>query len=302
MDRREVVRGTAGLAAAALLPGVALGREEPGSQRQIPSSGVPIPAVGLGSWITFNVGSDPVLLERSSKVVAAFVDEGGGVIDSSPMYGSSQATIGHALRNLGYPTSVLAVDKIWTSAAEGQQQWGQTRARWGIERFDILQVHNLIDWEAHLDFLFALKDSGELGYVGVTTSHGRRHRELEQIMAAYPIDFVQLTYNLGDREAARRLLPLALEKGIGVIVNRPFRRGALVDALRNEPIPGLARELGATSWAQMLLKFVLAHPAITCVIPATTREDHVRENKRAALGPLPDARMQQQLVEQFAQL
>ena len=302
MNRRALLRGSAGFAAAALLPGASFGLETPGAFRRIPATGLPIPAVGLGSWVTFNVGSDPELLEQSRGVVEAFVDEGGGMIDSSPMYGSSQATIGYALARIANPEAVFSADKIWTSASEADAQLQVTRSRWGIGRFDLLQVHNLVDWEANLAALFARKAGGAPAYVGITTSHGRRHRDLEQIMADEPIDFVQLTYNLADRDAEERLLPLAREKGIAVIVNRPFRRGQLVRRLQGKPLPALAGELGAGSWAQLLIKFILAHPAVTCVIPATTREDHVRENKLAAAGPVPDPAMRRSLVAYFRDL
>ncbi len=296
MNRRAALKGAAGFAAAGMLPGASSGLETPGSFRRIPATGLPIPAVGLGSWVTFNVGSDPVLLGQSTRVIAAFVEEGGGMIDSSPMYGSSQATIGHALTRIANPAAVFSADKIWTSASEAVAQLQVTQSRWGISRFDLLQVHNLVDWEANLETLFALKEGGVLSYVGITTSHGRRHGDLERIMANEPVDFVQLTYNLADREAEERLLPLAREKGIAVVVNRPFQRGHLVKRLEGKPLPAVAGELRAGSWAQLLLKFILAHPGVTCVIPATTQEDHVRENKQAATGPAPDPAMRRSLV------
>lgn len=302
MNRRALLRGAAGIATAAILPGASFGLETPGTFRRIPATGLSIPAVGLGSWVTFNVGSDPVLLEQSTRVIAAFVEEGGGMIDSSPMYGSSQATIGHALARIAKPAAVFSADKIWTSASEAAAQLQVTQSRWGIGRFDLLQVHNLVDWEGNLETLFALKGGGALSYVGITTSHGRRHGDLERIMANEPIDFVQLTYNLADREAGERLLPLALEKGIAVIVNRPFRRGHLVRRLEDKPLPAMAGELRAGSWAQLLLKFILAHPAVTCVIPATTQADHVRENKLAATGLTPDPAMCRNLVSYFRDL
>ena len=302
MDRRVVLQGVASVAAATLLPASGRAAETSACRRQVPSTGAEIPAVGIGSWITFNVGSDPVLLDRSTRVIAAFLGEGGGVIDSSPMYGSSQATIGYALAQLDAADSVFSADKIWTSAADAPGQLAETGARWRTIRFDLLQVHNLIDWQANLELLFALKEAGQLGHVGITTSHGRRHDELERIMASQPVDFVQLTYNLADREAETRLLPLAMEKGIAVIVNRPFRRGSLIRHLDREPLPAMAAELGAASWAQVLLKFILGHPAVTCVIPATTQVDHVRENKGVVWGPLPDAAMRRELAAYFDDL
>lgn len=302
MNRRAVIQGMAGVAATAMLTASSPAAAAVSAWRRIPSTNVQIPAVGIGSWITFNVGSDPVLLDRSTRVIAAFLEEGGGMIDSSPMYGSSQATIGHALEQLGDAGRVVSADKVWTSAADARGQLEQTGQRWGIGRFDLLQVHNLVDWQANLELLFALKETGQLGHVGITTSHGRRHGDLERIMATQPVDFVQLTYNLADREAEARLLPLAHEKGIAVIVNRPFRRGALIRHLSGKPLPAMAPELKAESWAQISLKFILGHPAVTCVIPATTRVDHVRENKRVVLAPMPDAAMRRDLAAHFADL
>lgn len=302
MNRRAVIQGMAGVAATAMLTASSPAAAAVSAWRRIPSTNVQIPAVGIGSWITFNVGSDPVLLDRSTRVIAAFLEEGGGMIDSSPMYGSSQATIGHALEQLGEAGRVFSADKVWTSAADARGQLEQTGQRWGIGRFDLLQVHNLVDWQANLELLFALKETGQLGHVGITTSHGRRHGDLERIMATQPVDFVQLTYNLADREAEARLLPLAQEKGIAVIVNRPFRRGALIRHLSGKPLPAMAPELKAESWAQISLKFILGHPAVTCVIPATTRVDHVRENKRVVLAPMPDAAMRRDLAAHFADL
>lgn len=273
----------------------AYAREE---TRIIPSTGARIPVVGLGTWITFNVGSDPALLARSTRVMEAFFAEGGGMIDSSPMYGSAQQTIGHGLSQVGRPEALFAADKVWTSSVDqGPAQIELTRSNWTVPRFDLLQVHNLRAAEGHLDTLFAMKDRGALAYVGVTTSHGRRHGDLEALMRRYPLDFVQLTYNILDREAESRLLPLARERGIGVIVNRPFRRGALIERFRHAPLPSWASEIGAMSWAQVLLKFVISHPDVTVAIPATTRIEHVRENKEAARGLLPDADLRRRMAE-----
>jgi aryl-alcohol dehydrogenase-like predicted oxidoreductase len=165
-----------------------------------------------------------------------------------------------------------------------------------VPKFDLLQVHNLLSWEEHLPTLFAMKAQGKLRYVGVTTSHGRRHDDLERIMRTQPIDFIQVTYNVASRDVERRILPLALERNIGVIINRPFEGGDLIDAMKGKPLPAFAAEIGATSWAQLLLKFIISHPAVTCPIPATTRVDHVQENLTAASGSLPDAAMRNRIL------
>ncbi|MEM7498523.1 MAG: aldo/keto reductase [Pseudomonadota bacterium] len=301
--RREVLTSAGAAATLATLPTVPAWAVASDGTRRIPATGEVVPAVGLGTWITFNVGRDPELLQRSTAVMRAFFEEGGGVIDSSPMYGSAQATLGHGLGELGRPQALFAADKVWTGdPSEGWEQIEETRRLWGIERFDLLQVHNLVEWRAHLETLTAMKAEGRLRHIGVTTSHGRRHGELARIMEREPIDFVQLTYNAADREAEARLLPLAAERGIGVIVNRPYRRGGLIDRTRGAPLPGFATEIGAGSWAQLLLAFVLSHPAVTVAIPATTRPEHVRENKAVARGPMPDPALRRRIADAVAAL
>ena len=168
--------------------------------------------------------------------------------------------------------------------------------KWGVARFDLVQVHNLVDWREHLETLFSMKAAGEIAHIGITTSHGRRHELLERIMREYPLDFVQLTYNILDREPEERLLPLARDRGIAVIVNRPFRQKALTRRFEGVALPGWADEIGASSWAQFNLKFILSHPAVTVAIPATTRINHVRENIAATAGPLPDEAMRRRMV------
>ena len=299
LSRRRLLRGLLAVAAASALPATG-GLAQPATPltRTLPGTGVALPRVGLGSWITFNVGDDPRLLEACTAVIAAFFAAGGRLIDSSPMYGTSQATIGHALARLGAVERVYAADKVWTSRREaGPAQIEASRRAWGVPRFDLLQVHNLRGWEGHLETLQAMKAAGEVRHLGITTSHGRRHDEMEHVMRRAELDSVQLTYNIVDREAERRLLPLARERGIGVIANRPFQRKRLIRRLAGTPLPPWAAEIGAASWAQFLLKFIISHPAITCAIPATTRVDHVRENLAAAREPLPDETMRRRMAE-----
>jgi diketogulonate reductase-like aldo/keto reductase len=293
---RRRVLGALGAAAAASVANL---RAQPRTPltRAIPSSGERVPAVGLGTWITFNVGNDRPARDACAEVVRAFHAAGGRVIDSSPMYGSSQEVTGDALAKLGLARQVFAADKVWIgSGARGREQIEQSRRRWQVPRFDLVQVHNLLAWQEHLPTLVAMKAVGQLRYVGITTSEGRRHREFEAIMREHALDFVQLTYNPLDREAEARLLPLARERGIAVLVNRPFREGALLDPLARRPLPAFAADVGCTTWAQLVLKFILSHPAVTCVIPATTQVAHARENVAAASDPLPDAAMRKRIV------
>jgi diketogulonate reductase-like aldo/keto reductase len=285
------------------LPAVAARAAAPALSRRIPSSGESMPVVGLGSWITFNVGTDRAARDACVEVVRAFFDEGGRMIDSSPMYGSSQPTIGHALAALGYPKALFSAEKVWIGdAARGAAQMEASRAYWGVPRLDLMQVHNLVAWKEHLPRLFEMKAAGKLRYVGITTSEGRRHAEIEAVMRAQPsIDFVQFTYNPLDREVESRLLPLAADRGIAVIVNRPFREGALTRALERHAMPPWAAEIGCTHWAQLALKFIAAHPAVTCVIPATSRLDHLRQNMAAMRGAMPDAALRERIARAMAE-
>ena len=296
-SRRAAVGAIAGAAAAiALRPLSALARAAPAT-KPIPSTGERLPVIGLGTWITFNVGDDGELRDQCTAVMRAFFQEGGRVIDSSPMYGSSQAVVGYGLARLGRPAGLFAADKVWiSSGARGPGQVEESRIHWRIPRFDLLQVHNLLDWEEHLPTLFEMKRQGRVRYVGITTSEGRRHEEIERIMASRPIDFVQVTYNVLDREVEERILPLAAERGIAVLANRPFRQGDLIRVVERHPVPAWAAEIGAASWAQLLLKFIVSHPAITCAIPATSQVAHVVENVRAAGGPMPDAAMRRRII------
>lgn len=263
--------------------------------KSIPSTGEKIPAVGLGSWITFNVGNDMELRDQCADVISAFFKAGGRMIDSSPMYGSAQDVIGYCLDTLGAHDQVFSTDKVWT-AGDGMAQITETGNRWNIKEFDLLQVHNLLGINENLPLLFRLKNEGLLRYVGVTTSHGRRTDDLIEIMKNERLDFVQVTYNPVDRKVEDYLLPLAYDRGIAVIVNRPFRGGSLTKRLEGEPLPEFASLLEVDSWAQLILKYLIAHPAVTCPIPATTKPAHAAENMRAASGPMPDETLRDQIA------
>ena len=265
--------------------------------RPIPSSGEALPVIGLGSWITFNVGNDRAARDGCMEVMRAFFAAGGRMIDSSPMYGSSQDVIGDGLERLGKPARLFSADKVWIApGTRGPAQIERSRQFWRVPRFDLLQVHNLLAWEEHLPTLLAMKSAGRLRYVGITTSEGRRHREIEDVMRRHPLDFVQVTYNLRDREVEQRILPLARERGIAVIANRPFREGALLRELQRHRLPTWAAEIDCTNWAQVALKFIVSHPALTCAIPATSSVAHVRENMAAATGRMPDSALRQRMA------
>ena len=300
-NRRAFLRLGAGLAA---LP---LARPAPGANnpailtRPIPASGEPLPIIGLGSWLTFDVGLSEHGRARSAEIIRAFLLRGGGLIDSSPMYGSAEAVIGAALQRLGPAPGLFAASKVWiVGRALGVYQMEQSRALWQTPRFDLMQIHNMLNWRAHIETLKAWRAQGRVRYIGITTSHGRRHARLEQALLAEDFDFVQLTYNIVDREAERRLLPLAKEKGIAVIVNRPFQRGALFKRVRQRPLPGWAAEIDCANWAQFFLKFIVSHPAVTSAIPATSQLAHLHENMGAAYGRLPDAGQRARMAALFS--
>lgn len=304
LSRRGALRAAAGFGALAALPPADARAPAPAvATKPIPATGETVPLVGLGTWIVFNVGDDPPARASCAEVMRAFFAHGGRMIDSSPMYGSSEAVIGHGLRTLGMPDPLFAATKVWTaSGAAGPAQIEQSRRLWGVARFDLVQVHNLLAWEPHLKTLRRMKEEGRVRLVGVTTSHGMRHETVERIMLAEPIDAVQVTYNPADREVERRILPLAADKGIAVIANRPFREGALIDAAMRHPLPDFARDIDCANWAQLLLKFTVSHPAVTCAIPATSRADHAIENMGACLGRMPDAALRRRIAERVRDL
>lgn len=297
ITRRDSLKLIGTALAAALLPSAPLFASTGGlREKRYAGTDNTLPVIGMGTWRSFNVGSDPKLLDARTEVVETFFDLGGRVIDSSPMYGSSPDTLGYALQKLGIPQGLFAADKVWSPAGgTAREQVAEQEDRWNVQQLDLVQVHNLTDWREHLATLRQMKADGRIRFIGITTSHGRRHSEMEQIMTSEDIDFIQLTYNITHREAEERLLPLAQEKAIGVIANRPYDGGSLIKGLKrkNEPLPAwAAAECGCNTWADFLLKFIVSHPAITCAIPATTQVGHMRENMRAGHAPMPspDAR------------
>lgn len=300
MDRREALGFLAAAAAAGVVPGVGAQPASSAITRPVPSSGERIPVVGLGTWLTFDVGgADSPERRARGDILRAFLDAGGTLVDSSPMYGSAEAVIGAELKRA--PRRVFSATKVWTvGALPGRRQMAHSRALWGVERFDLMQVHNLLDWQSHWPVLREMKAAGRVRHVGMTTSHGRRHDDLEEILKREKLDFVQLTYNLNDRDVESRLLPLAAERGVAVIVNRPFDGGAQFGAKTAKALPGWAPELGCRSWAEAFLKWVVGHPAVTCAIPATSQLAHLHENMRALSGPLPDAALRRRISEDYA--
>jgi diketogulonate reductase-like aldo/keto reductase len=263
--------------------------------RPIPSTGEALPVVGCGTWRTFD--RPPAERGPLVEVVQALFDAGGSVIDSSPMYGRAEEAVGDVLDRIGGHDRAFLATKVWTRGkAAGMEQMRASMRLMGDEVIDLMQVHNLVDWGAHLDTLAGWKADGRVRYVGVTHYTESAHAELEAVLKTTRLDFVQLDYAADDRSVEARLLPLAAERGIAVIVNQPFGGGGLLQRVSGRPLPDFAAEIGCTSWAQILLKFLLGHPAVTCVIPGTGRPEHMRDNVRAGFGPLPDAALRERIA------
>lgn len=271
--------------------------------RPIPSTGETIPAVGLGTWRTFDVGTMPGAREPLREVLRAFVALGGRVVDSSPMYGAAESVVGDLAAELGALPSLFVATKVWTRGREeGAEQMERSLRRLRAAPLDLMQVHNLLDWRTHLRTLREWKAAGRIRYLGVTHYTAGAHAELERVLRDEPLDFVQLNYSLAEPDAERRLLPLAQERGIAVLVNRPYAEGAMFRRVRGRALPPWAAEVGAASWGQLFLRWILAHPAVTCVIPATSRPQHLADNMAAGALPMPDATARARIADHFARL
>jgi len=302
-QRRQFLQWLAGLGATVTLaPGFATPKPA-AIMKVIPVSGEKIPVIGMGSWLTFDVGANEAARAVRVQVLQTFFDQGGALIDSSPMYGSAQEVIGHCLRQIQDKKALFAATKVWIYGRWlGIKQMEAAQQLWGVTRFDLMQIHNMLDWQGHLETLKAWKAEGRIRYIGITTSHGRRHPDMERALAKEQFDFVQFTYNLADRDAEQRLLPLAAKRGVAVIINRPFDGGALFGSVRGKPLPAWAAEFDCTNWAQFFLKFVVSHPAVTCAIPATSQVAHMQENMGAGFGRLPNADTRQRMISHYAKL
>lgn len=265
--------------------------------RKIPSTGEELPPIGMGTWQTFDVGAGEKERAPLLEVLRQFFAGGGSVIDSSPMYGRSESVIGDLLAQGGFAGKAFLATKVWTHGKEaGIEQMNESFRRMRTRRMDLMQVHNLLDVDAHLPTLRAWKAEGRIRYIGLTHYQLGAFDDLERHVKAGGIDFIQIPYSVGVREAEKRLLPLAQEKGVAVLVMRPFEGGTLFREARAKPLPPFAAELGATSWAQLFLKFILANPAITCAIPATSKPEHMKDNVQAMRGALPTEAQKKQML------
>ena len=272
-------------------------------QRAIPSSGELLPVIGMGTSRTFDTKATPEALANLTKIMTAFLAGGGRVIDSSPMYGRAESRVGDVLKAIRPSGDIFAATKVWVKGKDnGIAQMEESARRMSVERFDLIAVHNLKDWKTHLATLKRWKDENKVGYIGITTSHGRDHDELLEIMRKEPLDFVQFSYNIEDRAAEKELLPLARDRGIATMINRPYQRGSLFGESRGHELPSIAADLDCSSWGQFYLKFILGHPAVTCIIPATAKRHHMEDNMLANIGRVPDAKQRSEMIRIFESL
>ena len=303
ITRRDAIRMAATMAAMATVPLAATATAPAIIRRAIPSSGEAIPVIGMGTSRTFDVAADAENVAALGQVMEAFFAGGGSVIDSSPMYGQAESRVGDVLRALSPRPPVFSATKVWTRGRdEGIAQMQQSARRMDVARFDLIAVHNLVDWKTQLATLKRWKEEGKVRYLGITTSHGRAHDELLDIMRDTALDFVQFTYNIDNLSAEEKLLPMAADRGIAVMINRPFQRGALFSRSRGQPLPEVAQDLGCHSWGQFYLKFIIGHPAVTCLIPATSKAHHMQDNMGANTGAVPDAAQRKEMLRAFAAL
>jgi diketogulonate reductase-like aldo/keto reductase len=308
VSRREaallIVRSSAGfLLARNAVSGTAQDREAALLQRAIPSSGEQLPVIGLGSWQVFDVG--PAADERRplEEVLSRFVALGGRVVDSSPMYGRAEQVIGDLAAKLGLHSALFFATKVWTTGKEeGVASMERSFARLQTKKLDLMQVHNLVDARTHLATLRSWQEEGRIRYIGITHYAASAYSEVAKLLRNEKIDFLQINYSLGEPEAEKEILPLARDRGVAVLVNRPFGGGDLFSRVRQKPLPEWATEFDCRSWAQFLLKWIVSHPAVTCAIPATANVHHLEDNMHAATGRLPDARQRARMVETIAQL
>jgi aryl-alcohol dehydrogenase-like predicted oxidoreductase len=267
--------------------------------RKIPLSGEELAIMGVGSWLTFDVNVNKIPNTEFVQLMQAFFDMGGQLVDSSPMYGNSETVIGELIERVTNKEAYFAATKVWTNGKQqGINQMTSSMAKMGVEVMDLMQIHNLKDWQTHLQTLNDWKQQGKIRYTGITTSAGRNHDDLAEILKNHDFDFVQFSYNLKNRKAEQTLFPIVRDKGIAVLINEPYHGGNLFRKVRNQEfLPDWAAEFDCASWGQFFLKFIGSHPDVTCIIPATSKVEHMTDNMAAGFGRLPDSEMRQRMID-----
>ena len=275
---------------------------QPASRRNTPRGFATLPRIGMGTWLTFDIGDDAAEQEQRRRVLERFFAAGGGMIDSSPMYGNAEWLLRELLPAVAHEGKLFAATKIWTPFdARGPVQLEQSLKFWRVPRLDVVLVHNMLNWRAHLKTLRQWREQGRVRHIGISTSHAVANDEAARIVKNEPLDVLQITYNLND-SSAEPVMNLAVERGLAVVINRPFDGGALFDRVGSRPLPAWAQEIDCANWAQFFLKWVVAHPAVTCAIPATRIPAHMDENMGARDGRMPDAATRRRMSAHFATL
>ncbi len=295
ISRRDFLKtACAGSLAIGALPETVLAMTDNVIKKRIPASGEELSIIGMGTSRTFTHATP---MKQLGEVLQVFFDNGGELIDSSPMYGPAEGIVGELLETTNNTSALFAATKVWTKGREqGVDQMNRSMELMGVKVMDLMQIHNLKDWQVHLKTLRNWKEQGKIRYLGITTSHGRFHDELEAIMKKEPLDFIQLTYNIDNRITDERLLPLAQDKGIATLINRPYQRGYLFEKVKGKPLPPWASDIDCASWGQFFLKYIAGNPAVTCIIPATTKVKHMADNMGAGKGRIPDAAMRKRML------
>lgn len=268
----------------------------------IPGTSEALPAIGMGTWQTFDINSQSSDRDNLKQVLKTFVDKGGTVIDSSPMYGRSEEVVGELAAELKVHPKLFMATKVWTRGKQaGIRQMEQSMQEMRAHPMDLMQVHNLVDFHTHIDTLRKWKSEGKIRYIGITHYTDSAHDDLADLIRTQALDFIQVNYSINDRHADRQLLPLARDQGVAVLINRPYSGGNLFGRVKGRSLPEWAADYDIQSWGQFFLKFIISHPAVTCAIPATSKVHHMEDNMGAAYGKLPDEKTRQEMIRYFEQ-
>lgn len=301
--RRSFLKALAGVGTGILFSNPVDSRPSLILKRKIPSSGEEITAIGLGTYRSFDVGDNAEKRIQLAKVLVKFVDFGGQVVDSSPMYGTSEKVVGDVAQQINVQKKLFYATKVWTDGKQqGIEEMERSMRLMRTDKMDLMQIHNLVDWETHIKTLYDWKEKGRVRYIGITHYTNSAFDDLAEVMKSEKIDFVQLPYNIINTQAEQHILPLAQDKGIGVIPNRPFQQGRLFRAVKGKELPLWAADFDCKSWAQFFLKFILSHPAVTCPIPATSKPKHLIDNMQAGFGNLPDKKTRKKMADYLKKL